>query len=1027
MEFTEQIKRAYKKLKANVYYDKTQAVLRNDIVIYEAEGIEKIESKFRELSEMLNSNSERWNDYEQKLLSSIKVLTLPKKLKENCDSIIINDSNTDIKIEENQYFIQMKIEAHLLGVLWIMYIGKYIDAEIYECSYGNRLNEKLISEETGMAKFTNSLFKPYFTQYESWRDYGLEKAQEHLKNSKDVVILTLDFKRFFYSVHFEEEMFEEYFSLYREKSGECEESEQSNIVKRLNNFVYNVLVKYSSLFKEKYAQRVFLPIGFLPSNILSNEYLKKFDSVITNRWNPLYYGRYVDDIIIVDKVEKNSYIFNLVSSKTTKKTEIIEYFLCNCNADKISDCPRSAYLLRNDKMNDTYCVNSTFLGDSKANVEVQNDKVKVFYFRHNRSDALITKFKKAIALNKSEFRYMPEDDNILKSGDYSQIFELQYSDSINKLSGVKGVTIDKYELSKFLGKHLRVGGLINDKRESMFIEDILRVFDEKVVIENYTLWEKVIEILIINNKFNTLVDFIALIMKSISNLKYVHLSGTIRMQSSLMKVLHAGICRGLSLNWGSEVKECIDSICNIIKNSNVKGAINSSNKFTYDKIVKLRQGYCITRMVDKNAIPALIDIIIESKEFAMFTDDMKVNLTVFQEFMKCVTEFEYNNINYYYYPYMISPQELQLSSVFYDIKNGSELNNQNVLRNPEELLKVINDSYNKLNFNIKNGDHKNHIKEINVKKLTEKVNYDTYAIRVGSKLKKEKIKIALANVKLNEMDFINVLTSVPSRSYERYKNLAAIVKEAIKNKVDMLVFPESYLPIEWLPIVMSISAKTQMAIITGIEHVVSGKSVYNFTATILPFKYEDCRYAYLNMHSKLIYSPEEKFTIEGYRYKCVEGKNHELFIWNNLWFPVYCCYEFAAIQTRAMFQSIADLVVTIEWNHDVNYYSNIIESLNRDLHCYCIQVNTSDYGDSRLIKPSKSENKDIIRIKGGINSTALIDEIDIKALRDFQIKEYGLQKLDKTFKPTPPFFSPDIVIKKKDGNLWNEIEDVMKK
>jgi hypothetical protein len=1021
MDFTEQIKRAYKKLKASVYYDKTQVVLRDSIVTYESKGIDKIELDFSEISKMLNSNDKDWKKYEQKILSSVKALTLPKELNNNGDSIVMNDSTTDIEVEKNQYFIQMNIQGHLLGVLWILYIGKFIDADIYECSYGNRLNEKLISEETGVPKFTNNLFKPYFAQYESWRDYGLEKAQQHLKSSKDVIILTMDFKRFFYSVHFKEENFNEYLSLYLEKSDECEKIDQTNIIKRINKFVYKVLVKYSSLFKNEYEQRVFLPIGFLPSNILSNEYLRKFDSAITTRWNPLYYGRYVDDIIIVDKVEKISDLFSLVNTKTVKKTEIIEYFLCRCNADKSSACPKESYLLNDGKENNIYYVNNIFLDNFKGRVEVQNNKVKVFYLRHNCSDALITKFKKAIALNKSEFRYMPEDDNILESGDYSEIFELQYSDSINKLSGVNGVAIDKYELSKFLGKYLRVGGLIYDKKESMFIEDILRIFDNRVVIENYTLWEKVLEILIINNKFNVLIDFIELVLKSIADLQYKHTIGTITMQSSLMKILYAGICRGLSLNWGQCIKQCVETICDLVANNSIKGATNISKKFTYNKILKLRQSYCITRMSDKNAMPGLIDVIIESNNFKMFTDDVRINLTVFQEFMKFIHDFEFNNINYYYYPYMISPQELQLSSVFYDIKNSKQL------RNPNEMLKVINDNYNRLNFRTKKNNHQNYIDQIQVKEIMETKNYDVYAIKIGKNLnkQKEKIKIALANVKLDEKNFIDVLINVPCRSYERYKNLAAVVKEAIKNKADILVLPESYLPIEWLPIVMSISAKTQMAIITGVEHVVSGTSVYNFTATILPFIHEECKYAYLNMHSKVVYSPDEKFTIEGYRFDCAEGKNHELFVWNNLWFPVYCCFEVASIQRRALFQSIADLVVTIEWNHDINYYSSIIESLNRDLHCYCIQVNTSDYGDSRLIKPSKTENKDIVKIKGGVNSTALIDEINIKALRDFQIKEYGLQKMDKTFKPTPPFFSPDIVNKKRKGSLWNEIEQYM--
>jgi len=55
-----------------------------------------------------------------------------------------------------------------------------------------------------------------------------------------------------------------------------------------------------------------LPIGFLPSNILANWYLQKFDKAIINEWNPIYYGRYVDDIIIVDKIA-NSKIEEVLS------------------------------------------------------------------------------------------------------------------------------------------------------------------------------------------------------------------------------------------------------------------------------------------------------------------------------------------------------------------------------------------------------------------------------------------------------------------------------------------------------------------------------------------------------------------------------------------------------------------------------------------------------------------------------------------------------------------------------------------
>ena len=44
-----------------------------------------------------------------------------------------------------------------------------------------------------------------------------------------------------------------------------------------------------------------------------------------------------------------------------------------------------------------------------------------------------------------------------------------------------------------------------------------------------------------------------------------------------------------------------------------------------------------------------------------------------------------------------------------------------------------------------------------------------------------------------------------------------------------------------------------------------------------------------------------------------------------------------------------------------------------------------------------------------------MDEIDIAKMRQFQLKGYTLQAYDKKFKPTPPGFNPDIVLKKING------------
>ena len=341
---------------------------------------------------------------------------------------------------------------------------------------------------------------------------------------------------------------------------------------------------------------------------------------------------------------------------------------------------------------------------------------------------------------------------------------------------------------------------------------------------------------------------------------------------------------------------------------------------------------------------------------------------------------------------------------------------------PVKLIEMVKKLYISLNYdkdykNISDSDIKEQFPEINainIKNLPE----NCYAISLNSPQAK-KIKIAIGNAKLEKLDFKYALIGKPKRSYERYQQFYQLYKSALQEKADMLILPECYLPWEWVPDVTRLCASNGMALITGIEPVVSQhkKEVYNLTAVILPYKKDDYKFAHVIYHHKTHYSPEEKRSIQGYNLKFCEGNDYHLFRWKDLWFSVYCCFELASIKDRALFQTLADLTVAVEWNKDTAYYSNIIESLCRDLHCYCVQVNSSDYGDSRIIKPSKSVEKDILKTKGGLNHTILVGEIDVEALRDFQRKEYELQRDDSRFKPTPPKFEQDIVAHKQNGTL----------
>lgn len=1048
----EKIQISYKKLKASAYFDKTSAILREKLVEFETNN--DFEEKLHEIGDkLINSSSMEWIEYTNRIIKSIKVYSFPKKIDEvedeSCKSkyckVIVNQENSDSKISINkceniQNKIGLDIVGEILGVLWVLEIGSKLDRDFEKISYGNRL----LDNDGKGEKWSPYLYKPYFNEYQSWRDKGLQIAEECYKAKKDCLIIMLDIKKFYYSVNFNKEIFESFI----EKIDKNYE-----ILDRLNNFVYDVIERYSNILNEnKKTGNIFLPIGFSPSPILANWYLNNFDKNIMDRANPSYYGRYVDDMIIVDKVEKNTALHDLLSNKTILTKDILKnYFIdekkpiftkTTVNMKKgykfinnILQKYKKIKLRKNkNSNNDKYILRFTDDLHKNANLEIQYDKFKIFYLKAGGTKALIDKFKGAIRENSSEFRLLPEGNNLFLEN-YNDIYKLEQCESINKLRGITGIEIDKYELSKFIGKNLTVANLINDKVERKFYEDIDKIFEPKVIIENYLTWESILTLCIVNKEFDKFKEITIKILKAINKIEEDNnrnkIEKVINIKNTLKDYLISCIYRSTALVWGSEINDKLKDIL-ILKHKPVN---------------ERREGFCSTRMISKTSMIVLIDIFIDLNNKIKL--DKSPN-TLYLNELDSSLKYVKNHIlskekkeeiffiskskldeSYKYYPYLITMQDITKSLFF----NNALLGNVYKEEMEDDKIKISSSSMvEKLYYSINymkdcySDKSENLIKTIQYPcpngsceprpNKNEDKNYNI--IRIGN-LKKDEIRVAIATAKVEENNFIGVLMDTPNRSLKRYNELAEIIKQAVNNKADILILPENYVPFEWLYLLEREAKKNDLAIITGVEHIKVQDNVYNLIASIFPYRYGDYKFVYTNLRTKVFYSPEEKRQIKGYRYNYIEGKEFNLFVWNNIWIPVYCCFEIASIKDRSYFSSLADLFTIVEWNKDINYFSNIIESLSRDLHCYCVQVNSSNYGDSCLISPSKSYKQTILRTKGGTNSSILIDKIDVKKLRLFQIKEYELQKDDKDFKPTPPNFDNNAAFLKDKNQLFEEL------
>ncbi|MEA4890336.1 MAG: hypothetical protein VB070_12845 [Clostridiaceae bacterium] len=1034
LNLKERIKIAYKKLKASVYFDKTQLPLRDSITTYEDNTID---DKLERIAKKLSATEDEWDAYKSRFICSLAAFVFPKTLAPiPQDMVIFNSDCTPIKLEKPQYFIDLDVEGHILSVLWVLSIGMELDKNcedgydgMYAHSYGNRLKKNLINNESGDITYSPGLFEPYFSQYENWRDYGLERARERLNDKQDALILTLDFKSFYYSVDLRQKDFD----------GFLDKLENPELwQKRVNNFVFEVICVYSNNLRKYCAgtelslgNRNILPIGFLPSNILANWVLTPFDDAIIERWNPVYYGRYVDDVIIVDKVEKNSPLYKRAREKNSERRltseEIIRMFLLEqSDTLSISKEVHPALSLVEDISGDPiYRIDPAILASPECDIRVQNSKVKVFYFQSGATQALLNCFQIQIAQNASEFRLMPDLDDVLISKNYSEIFHLKNNESINKFRSVDGVEINKFVLSKFLGKYRKVSGLINGKEENAFEKDLMLILDERALIENYGTWERILEILVVNDRLDLFEKLSLRILNALARYEVPDdkvCTKEIFTKEGLIRVLHSALCRVSALSWGEKTRRVLDHIYKGLTNGcgNIACTTTVIEDFQTSTMAQTRFAYCKTRMINKYVIPLPIDCILSSLSLDNGFSARLYDLSETRQLMDVNWVKKKND--YRYYPYMLTPQEFSFAQLCADINNNiTSFNPQQQMNDLEQLF--IHRNY----PNVQDDDRKAYdLDEVQtIQFSTGSLHFMTRVGKADEISIKNKFCVAIGNAALEVSNFKAALDHKPNRSYKRYRDFSKILDAAIQQNVDLLVLPESYLPMEWLPVVSRACANNQMALVTGIEHIVApmGKSdgrkrVYNLTATILPYEHQQQKFAYIAYHNKVAYSPEEIVQIEGRGNTYQEGNSYQLFCWHNIWFPVYCCYELASIHDRALFQYYADLIVAVEWNSDINYFSSIVESLCRDLHCYCIQANSSGLGDSRVLCPTKTEQRDIIKTKGGKNPCILAADIDINALREFQNLEYSLQKGDQAFKPTPPKFNRTILEFKRSGTLF---------
>ncbi len=202
----------------------------------------------------------------------------------------------------------------------IAFVVKYpVQREIFAANFRDRIVHHLIIDKINHLLEQEFIADSYSCRVGKGMLYGVKRIDNFIKECsadyhRDCYILKLDIRSFFMSID-KNILYQGLSSFLREKYHQPDKAIILRLIKQIifyqpeNNCVikghrsdWNGLPCYKSLFWSKGSCG--LPIGNLTSQIFANFYLNRLDKFIRDNLVIRYYGRYVDDFILIHHDKK---------------------------------------------------------------------------------------------------------------------------------------------------------------------------------------------------------------------------------------------------------------------------------------------------------------------------------------------------------------------------------------------------------------------------------------------------------------------------------------------------------------------------------------------------------------------------------------------------------------------------------------------------------------------------------------------------------------------------------------------------
>ncbi|MCR5037676.1 MAG: hypothetical protein K6A73_10230 [Bacteroidales bacterium] len=532
------LKTAFRKLLTYTYFHKSDMVLRHNVALFAKSLMdEKTEDVIfgRILSVTNGENEELFNEW----LEKIRLVFMPKhvnpiKSKNATDkSVITNIPPERVSIDRLLIMVDIPVELLIIDVAWVLLFGCKLDGRLSENSWGNRLD---LVAGGGKVREGNALFKKYHTQYRRWWQTGVDEANAQLKKGKNISIINFDIENYYHSVNLSfDYLLSEYDKLW--PNDRIKED-------KLTSVIQSIYSKYWELTKAsdeaalcgRNEGKHALPLGLMSARILANWNLSPLDNHIVEKYKPLYYGRYVDDCMLVVETKSNS--DNCIESINQELPDLFDW------RDGVAGFKFAApEVLPKDS-------------DRLQGLTLQSEKLYIYRFDCELPQASLEKFEEDQIERSSEFRFQTDeaDNNYGGLETITLVSALEAEEEKGRRFDI--LEENKYKLSVYLAKLCTRLAKYGDKYEHFEeVEKVARYFRGGLLIKHYLLWERLMTVFVLAGKKELVEDFAKNVRKQIRKLdigdnvfEKEKSAGRTRVQECLLHHLNESKLMALSLN-----------------------------------------------------------------------------------------------------------------------------------------------------------------------------------------------------------------------------------------------------------------------------------------------------------------------------------------------------------------------------------------------------------------------------------------------------------------------------------------------